>query len=323
MKRQFSSDNLQTDMSLDSHMPSDIFGFKVQYVDINKHFKCVKNKTEGSNNNKICDRKANKCLNNRYYTKEYAVYYAIDMLHNISLLDLLDFKYAKMEIWIDPEASKICFASPHYEGFMNIHNQADKKDYAIDIVLTPEQKIDYLAASFLVGDLHTDNLGVVNGDIVVIDYDDWVMKTTEHFLTWGIEFLDDYSINKKYLLIEAGEFVATGYKLEAILSNQKKLDKLKKDFNLYYGHCQATYRHKNIDPFEIVVTNGLRIAECLKTFSSFPPKKILTKEDIGMSCLDPAKQKFYTKGSMQYKYEEGFFSYAQKHFNAIFARDFL
>lgn len=303
--------------------PHDIFGFKVKYINLEEEFDYTDNEHEGSNHNKICQKKGSHLLSDKYYTKEYSVYYAMDLLHNIALLDLFDFKYPLMEIWIDSKTDTIYFASQQYPDFVNIYHQADKKDYAVDIVMTPEQKINYLAALFVIGDLHTENFGVVNGHIVVIDYDEWVMKTTEHFLTWGIYFLYRYAYKDKYVSVKAKELVQAGYKLESIFNNQTKLKKLQEKYQSYYEFCQNTYRYKNINPFEIVRVNALKIAECLKEFSSFKPDYVLKKSDIKKTSLDTKNLKDYTPNNPQYKQEEGFFHYVQKNFHAVFARDFL
>ena len=69
--------------------------------------------------------------------------------------------------------------------------------------------------------------------------------------------------------------------------------------------------------------NALKIAECLKEFSSFKPDYVLKKSDIKKTSLDTKNLKDYTPNNPQYKQEEGFFHYVQKNFHAVFARDFL
>lgn len=314
---------LYANLSTSRYDYGDILGLKVRQLNIKENFYSIKNESEGSNNNRICTPKKSSLFTQTYFVKEYSVCYGLDMLHNTALMNFLDMKYPSIEIWLDNTTEDIYFASAYYEGFKNIHQQGNQKDYAIDNVLNRKQKIEYLVASFFIGDLHTENFGIVNDEIIIIDYDDWVMKTTEHFLTSGIEFLYDFSFKDKYLTIKAGELVETAHRLEALLTNTEKLNQLKQDFEKYYGFCQQTYRHKNINPFDIVVNNTMVVAQYLKEFEKFNENKILMRHDFENAKAYPKNMKEYTKGHLRYKQEEGFFYYARKNFHALFARDFL
>lgn len=294
------------------------FGFKIRYVSLKETFDCEGDTEEGSNHNQVCQKKSSDLLQDRYYLKQYDVHYGLDALHNTKLLNFFEFPYPEMEIWIDKKTNDYYFASQHYTNFKPLYEQADDKDYAINIVMNHKQKIHYMAALFFIGDIHTANIGMLNDQMVVIDYDDWVIKKTDHFLDWGYDFLKRYGLSREYLSFTAGDLVEVSHQIETLFADKDKLNKLEASLEELYSFCKG-----NVSPYQIIYNNAFKITECLKTFKYWKPDHVMTEANLENSCLDPENSIHYNQNDKIHAQEDKFYQNCYDMFEKRFFDNFM